>query len=118
MATPTGLPDGFVHSTCASDAPTTHGSTTTAAAIARMRLLPRASATSAPALTSSSALMPYTPMIGAKPASHVSVCEYPSDNHMKPDRNQPRHHSMKSHAAGMATSQRNAPEAGNHRATM
>ena len=44
-----------------------------------------------------------TPVIGATPPSQVSVCEVPSVSHGKPERNQPRHHSISSQTAGRPT---------------
>src|SRR5437899_2218102 len=89
----------------------------TAAPTTRVRPDPSSSAVTAPAQTSSTALIPYTPAMGAKRDSQVSVWEYPSDSQENPDRNQPRHHSISSHAAGTAISQRTAPVSGSHRAT-
>src|SRR4030088_1780072 len=91
--------------------------TRTTAAKIRVRPDPSTTAVTAPAQTSNTALIPYTPAMGARRDSQVSVWEYPSDSHEKPDRNQPRHHSNNSHAAGTATSQRTAPVSGSHRAT-
>src|ERR1700736_1937290 len=116
-ATVTGGPEGRVHSTDPRVAAASHGITQTTAATIRVRRDPSTSAVSAPAQTSSAALIPYTPAMGAKRDSQVSVWEYPSDSHENPDRNQPRHHSISSHAAGTATSQRIGPASGSHRAT-
>ena len=94
-----------------------HGATRATAATIRVRPDPSTNAVTAPAQSSSTALIPYTPAMGAKRDSQVSVWEYPSDSHENPDRNQPRHHSISSHAAGTATSHRTAPVCGSQRAT-
>src|SRR5262249_54303542 len=117
IATVTGGPDGCVHSRPFSEKAASHGTAKTMAATTRIRSEPSTKAVSAPAQTSNTALIPYTPVTGARFASNVSVWEYPSDSQEKPERNQPRHHSSNSHAAGTATSHRTAPVCGSQRAT-